>query len=287
MTKGVFFILFFLFVNSNVFADILSDYLSVVPNPQLTETERRSLQVIEDWQKGKRTSPISIGYNGEVEIIFGLTQPQILCAVLQVTDIQLEAGEKIYGVHLGDTARWVVEPAFAGSEKGDITHIIIKPKDVDLLTSLIITTDKRTYHLKLKSHKTEYYPMVKFSYPDQLQQKFKVARSQQDADKASKTLESGEYLDNLNFSYKLKGNAKFKPTRVYNDGVKTIIELPSSVKSDNVPTIFLIQEESADPVLVNYRLQNNKIIVDAVFDKAILISGIGYRQEKITIIKDK
>lgn len=283
--KKILFCFVFLFGVTNGFADMVKDYLSVVPNPQLSETELRSLRVIEEWQKGKRPSPISIGNNGEVEIIYGLTQPQILCAVLQITDIQFEPGEKIFSVHLGDSSRWVVEPAFTGHTRGDIAHLIIKPKDVDLLTSLVVTTNFRTYHLRLKSHKTEYYPMVKFVYPEQIKQRIEEKIAEQSAQRENRMLPTGEYLDNLDFRYTIKGNAKFKPTRIYNDGLKTIIELPSSIKSDNAPIIYLIQKDSKQPVLVNYRLQNNRLIVDSVFEKAILVSGIGYQQEKITIVK--
>ncbi len=270
----------------NASADVLNDYMSVVKNPNLTESERNGLKVIEAWRKGERPSPMTIGENGEVEIIYGLTQPQILCAVLQVTDIQLQPGETIYNVHIGDSSRWSVEPSYTGSKEGNITHLIIKPKDVDLTTSLIIGTDRRTYHIKLKSHKTEYYPMVKFFYPDILSKKIEGLKKAQEVSRSMETLETGEYLSNLDFGYRIKGSAKFKPTRVYNDGIKTIVEMPEAVKNDNMPTLLLIQKDSSDPVLVNYRLQNNRFIVDALFDEAILISGIGYKQEKIRIIRD-
>ena len=272
-------------ISSSLFADVINDYLSVEKNPILTASERKGLKVIEAWRKGKRPSPITIGYNGEVEIIFGLTQPEILCAVLQVTDIQLEPGETVLNIHIGDSSRWEVATSYTGSVKGKITHLIIKPREVNIKTSMVIGTSKRTYHLKLKSHKTEYYPMVKFFYADELEKKLENEREQSIMTYEANTLSTGEYLSKLSFSYELKGKAKFKPTRVYNDGLKTIIEMPAAVKNDNMPTLLLIQEDSSDPVLVNYRLQNNRFIVDAIFDEAILISGIGYKQEKIRIIK--
>ena len=49
-------------------------------------------------------------------------------------------------------------------------------------------------------------------------------------------------------------------------------------------TLTGLKPESKKPVIVNYRYQNNKFIVDAVFDKAILISGVGSKQKKITLI---
>ena len=39
--------------------------------------------------------------------------------------------------------------------------------------------------------------------------------------------------------------------------------------------------------MVNYRVQNNRYIVDAVFDKAMLIVGVGRNQERVTITRGK
>lgn len=280
------YLLIFIFIFngfSYLYADVLDDYMSVITNPAISEQEKKTLTILYDWQSGKRVNPVSLGANGEVEIIYGLAQPQILCAVLQVTDIQLEPGETVTSAHIGDSSRWTVEPAVSPSPSGNITHLIIKPKDANLLTSLVITTDRRTYHLQLKSHKDKYFPMVKFSYPQDIIAKVKKLDTQIKAEKAIQTMDTGEYLGNLSFAYIIKGKAKFKPIRVYNDGIKTIIELPREIESSNIPTLMLIEEDSKDPVIVNYRYQNNRFIVDAVFDKAILISGIGWKQKKITI----
>lgn len=101
--------------------------------------------------------------------------------------------------------------------------------------------------------------------------------------------ETNEYLGNLNFNYSIQGNARFKPVRVYNNGVKTIIEMPSTMPQNEAPALLVLrggglfkQEES---VMVNYRLQGCRYIVDNVFDKAILVIGSGNTQEKITITR--
>ncbi|STX59154.1 putative conjugal transfer protein trbG [Legionella geestiana] len=39
--------------------------------------------------------------------------------------------------------------------------------------------------------------------------------------------------------------------------------------------------------MVNYRVQGARYIVDTIFDRAILISGVGRRQERITIIRGR
>jgi type IV secretion system protein VirB9 len=39
--------------------------------------------------------------------------------------------------------------------------------------------------------------------------------------------------------------------------------------------------------MVNYRIQGDRYIVDTIFDKAILIAGVGGSQDKVTIVKGK
>ena len=42
-------------------------------------------------------------------------------------------------------------------------------------------------------------------------------------------------------------------------------------------------DRAGQPQIVNYRLQNDRYIVDQVFDRAVLSSGVGWTQEKVTI----
>ncbi len=60
-------------------------------------------------------------------------------------------------------------PAAAPTE---VQHLIIKPMDVGLETSLIVTTNRRSYHFRLRSHRTEYMPQVSFTYPEEAQAKW-------------------------------------------------------------------------------------------------------------------
>lgn len=285
------FILMFLVITCNyAYSQSISEILSGTTeyNTVLSDNEKQALKIVNEWTKGNRVSPITRGNNGEIEMIYGLSQPQILTAILQVTDIQFEPGETITSAHVGDTARWVIEHIKASTRYGIQEHIIVKPKDTNLLTSLIVVTDKRTYHLRLKSNDKLYYPMVKFHYPANLILKTQDNIPMQKTGNITlDDITTGSYLKDLNFNYKIKGSANFKPVRVYNDGTKTVIELPNSIKANNIPLLMTIEPESKKPVIVNYRFQKNKFIVDAVFDKAILISGVGQKQKKITLIREK
>jgi len=187
----------------------------------------------------------------------------------------------------------VVDPAITGSGSNEVIHLIIKPMDVGLDTSLVITTNRRTYHIKLKSHRTEYMAKVRFAYPEEAQAKFDIVRMREEKERNDRTIPTtGEYLGDLNFSYEISGSAPWKPVRVFNDGRKTIIEMPKAMSQTEAPALLLVRKEGGlfsddETTIVNYRLQGQRFIVDAVFDKAILIAGVGSSQDKITITRGK
>jgi type IV secretion system protein VirB9 len=92
--------------------------------------------------------------------------------VLQVCDVELQPGEQVNSIHLGDTVRWTVEPAITGYGPTEVQHLIVKPMDVNLDTTLLVTTNRRTYSLRLRSHRTQFMPKVSFAYPDEALRKW-------------------------------------------------------------------------------------------------------------------
>jgi type IV secretion system protein VirB9 len=233
------------------------------------------------------------GSGGAIKFVYGVQQPSIVCAVLQVCDVALQAGEQVNSINLGDTARWTVEPAITGSGATEIQHLIIKPMDVGLETSLVVTTNRRSYHFRLRSHRTEYMPQVSFTYPEDAQVKWDAIQRREKQERTDNTLPAtGEYLGDLTFDYDLSGSASWKPVRVYNDGRKTIIEMPGAMQQTEAPTLLVVRKEGGmftddETVLVNYRVHGNRYIVDTVFDRAILISGVGSSQDRVTIVRRK
>lgn len=271
--------------------DLTDKYFSG-KNPELTAQEREALRIAKKWGAGSATGikPV-VGANGAVRFIYGAQQPSIVCAVLQVCDVALQPGELVNSIHLGDTARWTVEPAITGSGAAETQHLIIKPMDVGLETSLVVTTNRRTYHIKLRSHRTEYMPQVAFTYPDDALAKWDAIRTREEREREAQTMpQTGEYLGNLSFDYDVSGATRWKPVRVYNDGRKTIIEMPSAMEQTEAPTLLVVRKDGglltdAETVLVNYRVQGDRYIVDTIFDKAILIAGVGSSQDRVTITR--
>lgn len=262
------------------------------PEIRLNAQERAALALAKKWKAGASTQGVKpvIGGDGTIRFLYGATQPSIICAVLQVCDVELQPGEQVNSLHLGDTARWTVEPAVTGSGRTEVQHLIIKPMDTGLETSLIVTTDRRTYHLRLRSHRTEFMPRVAFTYPDEAMAKWEKIRRQEQAAHDNQVMPgTGEYLGNLDFDYTVEGQAgRLKPLRVYNDGVKTVIQMPETLNQTEAPILLVVRKDGGlfteeESVQVNYRLQNDRFIVDSIFDKAILVAGVGSSQDRVTI----
>lgn len=262
-------------------------------NPRLTAQDKEALAIAQRWEKGAATGvkPFA-GPAGAVRFIYGVQQASVVCAVLQVCDIALQPGEQVNNLHVGDP-RFTVEPAVSGAGATEVQHLILKPLDVGLQTNLVITTSRRTYHIRLSSHRTEFMPQVSFTYPEDALAKWDAVRAREKKERQERTIpETGEYLGDLNFKYEVSGTAPWKPVRVFNDGVKTVIQMPAAMAQTEAPTLLVVRKDggwfsSDETVMVNYRLQGDRYIVDTVFDKAILIAGVGRDQDRVTITRGK
>lgn len=265
-------------------------------NPKLTKQELAAISIADKWKRASASGMTpSAGTDGTIIYLYGAQLPSIVCAVLQVCDVALQAGEQVNSINLGDTVRWTIEPAITGSGATEVQHLIIKPMDVGLETSLVVTTNRRTYHFQLRSHRTQYMPKVAFSYPEDAQAKWEAIKTRETKERQEKILpETGEYMGNLSFNYDISASDKiaWTPVRVYNDGRKTIIQMPKEMAQTEAPTLLVVRRDGGffkDPetVLVNYRVQGDRYIVDSVFDKAIMIAGVGSNQDVVTIQRGK
>jgi type IV secretion system protein VirB9 len=263
-------------------------------NPKLTPQEKTAIDIAERWKASSETAirPVS-GPDGSIQFPYGISQVSVVCAVLQVCDIELEPGEQVNNINVGDT-RWNVEPAITGYGEKEVQHLVVKPLDVGLDTSMVVTTNRRTYHFRLRSHRTKFMPHVTFMYPEHAMKKWETIRSREEKELQGNTLDTGEYLGDLDFHYKIEGTSSWRPMRVYNDGVKTIIQMPSTMSQTEAPTLLVLRgkesvlswSKDTEEVMVNYRVQGDRYIVDTIFDRAILIAGVGSRQDRVTISRE-
>ena len=259
----------------------VTEYLDKTEVP-LTEKEKKTLLLSGQWSSDIQPYMSS---GGKLIYVHGASIPTIIAAPMQVCDVELETGEKINEIVVGDSARWMVESGTAGTS----THIFIKPVDAGLESSAIVTTDRRVYHLRLVSQRTGYTPYVGFAYSDDLKRKVIQKNEEKEKDQEWQSTSDAEGhavdLSKLNFNYSVDGSASWKPDRVYDDGQKTYIRLPHSAKTGDMP-VLLIRKGKKD-VLVNYRVKHLTMIVDGLFDTIALIDGVGSDQESVEIRREK
>lgn len=265
----------------------IATLLSAAPAP-LTVKEQHSLGLAKAWLENDIKS--FTGKDGSVNFIFGSTMPSVVCAPLRITDVQLEPGEFIKDVQVGDAVRWQLSASVSGSGSELVSHVVIKPIDPGLETTLMVTTDRRTYHLNLVSRKNDYMPIVGFTYTTDLKRSLVKYQDQVNTYQKEKQFEvmPGEKpsfgnIDSLSFDYRLSGdNPSWKPVRVYNDGVKTYIQMPRVMLFNEAPVLMVLDNES-EKQMVNYRLLEDRFIVDKLFDKAVLFMGVGDKEQSVVI----
>lgn len=254
---------------------------------ELSEKEKRALELAKKWIN-KKDLPF-MKENGKVVFVYGTTLPTVICSKLYLCEIELQEGEKVSrnGIIFGDDVRWNVASVFSGADNDKTVHIVVKPLDTDISTTMMISTDRRVYHIKLLSRDKGFMPRVGFAYPSDLQAYYAELELKEKEAKRKKTIpETKEILDQLNFDYKISGDASWKPLRVYNDGKKTIIQMPDTLTSGEAPA-FLVVGSGGETQIVNYRLKKDRYIVDQLFEEGVLIAGVGSSQSKVTIKKEK
>lgn len=251
-------------------------FLAQAAAQSVSPNEARGIGISGQWRGGRGV--VTKGSDGKVIFLFGEVQPSVVCSPLQVCDIELQPGEVVRDVLVGDTVRWKVEPATSGALGGQAIHLIVKPAEASLITSMVVTTSRRTYHIQLKSHPTQYMARIGFEYPEDVSAKLADINARLEASTIPGT---GVPAERLNFAYSLSGSAGWRPTRVYSDGTKTYIQFPRSIAGQDAPVLFVIS--GGQNRIVNYRMKDNMMVVDYQVDKAVLVSGVGWHQQKITI----
>ncbi|QUM74222.1 P-type conjugative transfer protein TrbG [Sphingopyxis granuli] len=181
----------------------------------------------------------------------------------------------------GDTARWTVGDTTSGAGDARRVHIMIKPLAPGLATNLIITTDRRVYHLALASTARTAMAAVSWTYPhDSLLAIERAASATRAAVEARSTIDPVR----LDFGYAIRGDKPaWRPLRAFDDGRQTFIEFPPSLAQGEAPPLF-VSGEGGEPELVNYRVSGRFYIVDRLFARAELRHG-AKRQIVVRIVR--
>lgn len=203
----------------------------------------------------------------------------------QVSDIALQEGEQLVGagpVAAGDTVRWIIGDTISGSGANVRVHILVKPTRTDLMTNLIINTDRRTYHLELRANPSTYMASISWIYP---QDELIALRNANAAAATAAPVASGIDVSALNFAYRLEGDKPpWRPLRIFDDGKQVFIEFAPSIAQGEMPPLFVIGA-SGEAELVNYRVSGRHMIVDRLFDLAELRLGDKRSVQKVRLMR--
>jgi len=249
--------------------------------------DQEILAAMQAW-KAEGRAPI-IRRDDFIQYPYGLTEAVVSCQPLRVCDIELEAGEEILQVSLGDGSRWLASPAFSGERESLTPHVLVKPTELGIATNAVITTTRRTYYLGLVSRRdATQVRRVKFYYPQELVEqandvfRAKAAQRKQDRETTIARLRSPA-VDSLNFDYEISGDAvPWRPVRVFDDGAHVYIQMPPAMRVTEAPAL-LVRTRTGEGALVNYRLRQPYYVVDTLFETALLVMGVGTHQERVTV----
>lgn len=252
---------------------------------------RRYDQLVMGMQKefdtAKKAANPFLGEQGYVIYPYGDVVPVITCRPLRMTDVALEPGEEIMGVHAGDSIRWQFSPSQSMKDGLPVAHIVVKPSQPGISTNLLIHTDRRTYNLDFtSSEKAEYLRGVAFSYPTSdltyLFRKDGTSKKEKPLEDEIQVGLSGVDLDGLYTQYSITnaGKVDWAPEAVFDDGNKTYIRMPFRFSETPAFYIQLDRKET----LTNFRVKGRYYIVDRLFDKGYLKIG----SKRVVILrKDK
>ncbi|MER9732977.1 P-type conjugative transfer protein TrbG [Mesorhizobium sp. M0217] len=252
------------------------------PDPEPTDPAAR----VNLANAAARVQPVRNGFINSMQVypfVDGALY-QVYASPGQITDIALQPGEQLVGsgpVAAGDTVRWIIGDTESGTGGAKQVHILVKPTRADLLTNLVINTDRRTYHMELRSTPSTYMASVSWQYPqDQL---IALRRQNQEAE-AVQPVSTGIDLSRVNFRYEVTGDrAPWRPLRAFDDGKQVFIEFPRGIGQGEMPPLFVVGPEGDTSELVNYRVRGNYMIVDRMFAAAELRLGAGKNQRRVRV----
>lgn len=264
----------------------LPGQLKPVPGPKSRPDPADPHARVEEANGAARIQPTRAGYINAMQVypFSDGALYQVYAAPGQITDIALAPGEQLVGsgpVAAGDTVRWVIGDTESGTGPTKRMHILVKPTRPDLVTNLVINTDRRTYHLELRSTEKTYMASVSWAYA---QDQLIALRRQNAAADAATSAAIGVDINALNFRYRIEGDSPpWRPLRAFDDGRQVFIAFPTGIGQGEMPPLWVIGP-AGGAELVNYRIHGNHMIVDRLFAAAELRLG-GEQQKKVRIVR--
>jgi len=244
----------------------------LLPPPTARKDTSLPTARVEAANRAATREPSSAGYLNAVQV-YPWTDGalyRLYAAPERVSDIALQPGERLVAVSAGDTVRWVIGDTTSGAGDEARVHVLVKPFAAGLATNMVITTDRRAYHLALESTDRTAMAAISWTYP---QDRLVALRRQNARAEEARPVAENVALTNLRFRYAISGdNPPWRPLRAWDDGNKVYIEFPARLDQGEAPPLFVVGPLGQSQ-LVNYRVSGNHYIVDRLFGAAELRLG--------------
>jgi type IV secretion system protein VirB9 len=214
---------------------------------------------------------------------FGFSQPYLRCGALKLCQVELEPGETLTDDPLlGDRERWDVDQ----TSSGKVAIVVVKPKECDVRTNLLIVTDRRRYVVDLEAPACRgtnpaggYMPGIRFWYPGE----------ERKADEMPDALD-GMVVDvralNTGYRWQTSRKVSWNPTRVFDDGVRTIIQFSPDARNGEMPVLYGVTEDGTREqvnVVLRPDSTGDYLITDRVLRRGVLVLHDGKRERKLTL----
>lgn len=265
----------------NRFILFLFPLLLSAENYTLSSMEKKSITMAKKWINNNTT--IEKQKDGSLAFYYGDNMPTLICKPLAATTIKLEKGEELKAIKSGDSKRWKfdkVENAVDGR-----TFVLVKPVKANIMTNLILFTDKRIYNIKLISTDSTWIPSISFIYEKTTEQSTNTPTKIENRnikEVRQKTIEKRQRNTNVaqpkkQSKYSIKRNSTWIPSSIYNKHGKTYIKASKGYK------LFVV---SSNNKTITYRHSGDYFIVNGIVKKAILVKD-GLFKKVIHIRKNK
>jgi type IV secretion system protein TrbG len=248
-----------------------------------------------------------MGTDGRIVFAYGTGVPTIVCALLNITEVDLAPGETVVkdGLDLGDGGKeFFVVVRHAGSGTSAYDYLTIKPISSNVEMTMTVGTTKHVYYLRVRATDKRFMTRITFSYPEEeAKAREQLARTLAQAQEAAAAalptaVPAGKYGLNISaalvpevkpwkYTIKKKGRDAdyIVPLSVGDDGAHTHIQLSPEARMRGLPVLQI--RDATGPIPANSHWDDTTLIVDALFEDGCLLEGVGKSQQRVCIHNQK
>lgn len=252
------------------------EYSEVQTTEDISKTFSAEEAVVKNYED-KKTEPEYIEGRLKAWLYKEDNVYEVYTQTYRSTLIEFEPGELILEVpYISEPDVWRISHGQGYKNGLKTEYLIVKPDYTNLISTLIVLTDRRVYQIELSSSNTQYMPTVRWAYRNDISNTFIPPGITANS---SSNSSRGEFIS---FDYKMSHSVfdkpSWMPTSAYDDGEKTYIVLDEKSLLMEFPVLFNEKKE-----IINYRTNKNIIIIDQLIEKVTLKLG----SDSVTIEKKK